>query len=505
MDQPSLSSPTTDRHPLVEMIGVAAPTIATMATYTVMQFADGLMVSRIQPPDPVYVSAQGNGGMWMWVAICFAVGLVGVVNTYVAQYLGRGQPRQGAAYAWAGIWFSAGFWVLLLPYALLLPLLFEHGLGHTGKLLALESSYAQICLFGAIFVMVGRGVGQFFFGLHKAAIPLIAALVAVVANVVSNWVLIYGNLGAPALGVNGAAYGTVIGSACELAVLLGVFLCPRYARTFGTRATWKPRLKPLKDIFRLGWPAGAMIVNEMICWGYLMTFLLPSAGKAAGESAEMHNTVGWIALRYMHIAFMPAVGMSIALTAIIGRCMGMGRPDLAAKRTWLGLAVTVVYMGTCGLLMVIFREEAVGLFIDKGTDPALAARMIEIGGYVMIIASVFQVFDALGMAMTGALRGAGDTVWPGVASVTISWTVLVIGGHSMIHFFPDLGSIGPWIGAAGYIICLGIALFVRFMGGKWRTMTVIHHEGEPSLTQTLPGEDLTVSPDAMAGVSPGSP
>ena len=123
----------------------------------------------------------------------------------------------------------------------------------------------------------------------------------------------------------------------------------------------------------------------------------------------------------------------------------------------------------------------------------------------MIIASVFQVFDALGMAMTGALRGAGDTVWPGVASVTISWTVLVIGGHSMIHFFPDLGSIGPWIGAAGYIICLGIALFVRFMGGKWRTMTVIHHEGEPSLTQTLPGEDLTVSPDAMAGVSPGSP
>lgn len=499
------TNPIKRRGPLVEMLAIAAPTIATMATYTVMQFVDGLMVSRIEPASPVYIAAQGNGGMLSWIPISFTIGLVGVINTYVAQHLGRGEPRKGAAYGWVGIWLSVFIWLMLLPLALLVPIAAERGLGHEGQLLELEVSYAQICIVGAIFTMVGRGVAQFFFGLHRAKIPLIAATTAVVINIFANWVLIFGHFGLPAMGVTGAAIGTVIGAFCEMLVLVLVFLSPWYNRDFGTREMWKPRLKPILDVVKLGWPAGAMIVNEMVCWGYLMTGLLPNAGKAAGESGELHNAVGWIALRFMHVAFMPAVGMSIALTAIIGRCMGMGRPDLAAKRTWLGLAITVGYMGTCGLLMVIFREQAISAFIDKDTDPEVIGKMIELGGWVMIIASIFQVFDALGMAMTGALRGAGDTVWPGMVSVISSWVFLIGGSFLAIEFFPSLGSLGPWIAASGYIIVVGLALFVRFLGGKWRTMQVVREEGVPSLTQTGPDEDLTVPPDAMAGVSPGSP
>lgn len=499
------TNPMRQRSPLVEMIAIAAPTIATMATYTVMQFADGLMVSRIEPASPVYIAAQGNGGMISWIPVSFTIGLVGVINTYVAQHMGRGEPRKGADYGWVGVWISLLLWLLMLPLVLLVPAVCRHILGHEGQMLEFEVDYAQICLFGAIFTMVGRGVAQFFFGLHKAKIPLLAALIAVVVNIGANWVFIYGHLGMPAMGVRGAAIGTNVGACCEMLVLLLVFLSPGYNKKFGTRAEWKPKLKPMLDVFKLGWPAGAMIANEMICWGYMMTGLLPMAGKAAGESGEVHNAVGWIALRFMHVAFMPAVGMSIALTAIIGRCMGMGRPDLAARRTWLGLAMTVGYMGTCGLLMIIFRNDAVSLFIDEGTDPEVVARMIELGGWIMIIASVFQIFDAFGMAMTGALRGAGDTIWPGLVSVITSWVVLIGGSFFAIRFFPALGSLGPWMAAAGYIIVVGIALFVRFLGGKWRTMQVIRHEDVPSLTQTGPDEDLTVPPDAMAGVSPGSP
>jgi len=499
------SNLTKERSPLVEMFAIAAPTIATMATYTLMQFIDGLMVSKIEPASPVYIAAQGNGGMISWVPISFMIGLVGVINTYVAQHLGRGEPRKGAVYGWVGIWLSIIVWLMILPLVLLVPVVCGTLLGHEGELLRLETSYAQITLIGAVFTMVGRGVAQFYFGLHKAKIPLIAACVAVTVNIFANWVLIFGNLGFPAMGVTGAAIGTVIGACCEMLVMLVVFLSPAYAKAYGTRSAWKPKLKPMIDIIKLGWPAGAMIVNEMLCWAYLMTGLLPMAGKAAGESGEVHNAVGWIALRFMHIAFMPAVGMSIALTAIVGRCMGMGRPDLAIKRIWLGLSITVAYMGTCGLLMVIFREQAVGLFINDGTDPEVAARMIALGGSIMIIASIFQVFDALGMAMSGALRGAGDTVWPGAVSIIFSWLLLIGGGHLMIWLMPEIGSVGPWIAASAYIILLGIALFVRFLGGKWKTMKVIRHEGVPSLTQTGPGEDLTVPPDALAGVTPGAP
>lgn len=493
------------KSPLVEMLTIAAPTIATMATYTVMQFIDGLMVTRIDPPSPVYIAAQGNGGMMCWIPMSFTIGVVGVINTYVAQHLGRGEPEKGARYGWVGVWLSCMLWLPMLAMIPFVPLVSAGFLGHEGELLALETRYAQICMAGAIFTMIGRGVAQFFFGLHKAKVPLIAACVAVSVNIVANYVLIFGHLGLPALGVTGAAIGTVIGGACEMLVLLAIFLSPGYSAKYRTRHAWRPSLKPIRDVVKLGWPAGAMIINEMICWGYLMTGLLPKAGEAAGESGELHNAVGWIALRYMHVAFMPAVGMSIALTAIVGRCMGMGRPDLAAKRTWLGLSLTVAYMGTCALLMVVFRDQAVGQFIDDETDAATMARMIELGAVVMIIASVFQVFDAMGMAMSGALRGAGDTVWPGLASVIAAWVVLIGGSFLLIEIAPNLGSIGPWIAAAGYIIVLGIALMARFLGGKWRTMEVIREEGVPSLTQTEEDEGLTAPPDAVAGVTPGSP
>ena len=481
----------------MEMFTIAAPTIATMATYTAMQFADGLMVSRIQPASPVYVAAQGNGGMWTWVAISFVIGVIGVINTYVAQFLGKGEPRKGSAYGWVGIWLPIIFWVLLLPYAFFLPVLFERVMGHTGELLRLETQYAQISLYGSIFTMIARGVGQFFFGLHRAKVPMLAALIAVGGNIFANWVLIYGHLGAPALGMAGAAIGTIIGSAVEMTVLLVVFLGPAYARSHGTRSAWRFRLGPMLDVLRLGWPAGAMIVNEMICWGYLMTNLLPAGGRAAGQSGELHNSVGWIALRYMHIAFMPAVGMSIALTAIVGRCMGMGRPDLAARRAWLGLGVTVGYMGLCALAMVLLRGPAVRLFIDQGTDPEIAAQMVALGSRVMVIAAVFQIFDALGIALTGALRGAGDTHWPGLVSVALSWVFLILGGNLMIRFWPELGSIGPWLAASGYIISVGLALFVRFLRGKWRSMSVLREHGG--------GPEMGIPPDLVAGVSPGSP
>ena len=75
--------------------------------------------------------------------------------------------------------------------------------------------------------------------------------------------------------------------------------------------------------------------------------------------------------------------------------------------------------------------------------------------------------------MVGALRGAGDTVWPGVVTVVLSWTLIIGGGELMLLWFPSLGSLGPWIAASAYIIILGLAVLARFMGGKWKHITLL--------------------------------
>ena len=500
------------RHPLIEMLIIGAPTVVTMTSYTVMQFIDGMMVSRIQPADPVYVAAQGNGGIVVWIAMATMLGLLSIVNSFVSQNLGAGTPERGSAYAWSGLWLSALASILFIPYALALGPIFN-AFHDNEQLVGLETAYAHILIAGAFLTLGGRGLANYFFGMHKPGIVMVAVLTGNLINVAANAVLIFGADGPPegtplagvfqsvatalgieGMGVRGAALGTVIGTAFELTIPLLLFLGPRWNRKYQTRAAWRPSGRAIKDLLRVGWPAGLMMGNELICWGYLMGVLLPMGGKAAGDDPVVHNTAGWIALRYMHVAFMPAIGLSIAVSAMVGKAMGMRRPDLAAARAWLGLKVTLGYMGLCALAFIVFREDMIELFVPKDMGEDERTAVLRVGASVMIAAAVFQLFDAMAIVMSASLRGAGDTVWPGIVTMALSWLLIVGGGRMMIELAPGLGSIGPWIGAAAYIIALGLAMLWRFLGGRWRTL---------SLTGS-PDPRAQAAEETIAGVSPGS-
>jgi len=499
---------------LGEMLRIALPSVITMTSYTVMQFGDTWMVSRIEPPDPVYVAAVGNGGIASWLFASCALGINSIINTYVSQHLGAGTVQKAPAYAWAGLWISLVFGLLAIPMVFLVGPMFS-AIGHEGRMLELETGYAQILFMCSGLLIAGRSLHHFFYGLHRPKIVMISAISGNIVNLFVNWVLIYGNLGAPEMGVMGAAIGTVTGVTIELAIPLALFLGPKMHRELKTRTQWRCGLAPVRDIFRLGWPGGMMFLNEMLCWSYLMAGLLPLAGMAAasmaldqtgsyrgvevvgGANSEMGarvveqagvaaNTAGWIALRFMHASFMPAVGLSFAVTALVGKAMGMGRPDIAAARAWLGLKVAVIYMGLCALVFVMFRETLIGVFI-KSPDPEdveavrQAAEVLRIGALVMIAAAVFQVFDAVAITLSAALRGAGDTIWPGVATLALSWICIVGLGLVMIELAPQLGSMGPWIAASAYIVALGIALLLRFLAGGWKSRRVVRDEAPATL------------------------
>jgi MATE family multidrug resistance protein len=471
--QPDEAALVETAHPAWAMLKLAAPTVATMASYTCMQFADGWMVSRIEPPDPVYIAAQGNGGVWAFVPMSIFAGVVGVVNTYVAQNLGAGRPERGPAYAWNALWLGLLVWLAaLLPMAVALPWVFAH-LGHSPELQRLETSYAQILLAGGIITMVSRGLSQFFYGLHRPGITLVGAVAGNLTNLGLNWVFIYGNLGAPALGVAGSAIATVLGTMVEAAIPLAVFLSRDFQARYGTRSAWRPSLAHLRDIVRLGWPSSVMFGNEMVCWAIFMTGLAGHFGKA-------HNAAGWITLRYMHLSFMPAVGISFACTAMVGKCLGAGRPDLARERARLGVMMAMAYMGVCALVFIVFRHALVGVFVHESVGAeAENAEVIAIASRIMIVAAVFQVFDGLGISLIGVLRGAGDTVWPGVVTIVLSWVFILGLGAGLAFGVPSLGSLGPWIGAAAYIIVLGLCLSWRFRGDAWLQRKVLHDPATP--------------------------
>lgn len=499
------------RRPLAELLSIALPTVATMTSYTLMQFVDKLMVSRIGP-EPVYVGAQGNGGLAAFVPIATVMGFLTVINTYVSQNLGAGRPDRAPAYAWTGIWWSLIAAVLLIPYAIFLPDLFAlmrtaaahpetldalspatHGaadaLGALVRRDELATQYGRILIFGAFFTMACRAVAQFFYGMHKPWVTLVAGITANVLNLFLNAVLVYGpqglhtniagvdqvlgfaarvagTLGIEPLGIRGSAIATVIATAVELAIPLAIFLSPKFNRLYKTRAAWRPSAAHFKDIARIGWPGAAMFGNEMVCWAFFMVYLV-------GEFGPLHSTAGWIAHQYMSLSFMPAVGLSIAVTAVVGKCMGAKRPDDAARRAWLGIRLALVYMGLCGVVFVTFRSALVNLFIPDGTPPADVERVVALGSKFLIATAAFQLFDAVAMVVNGALRGAGDTIWPGIFTLVLSWSVIVAGGWAMTRYFPNLESVGPWMAAASYIMLLSTALLVRFLMGRWRTINLL--------------------------------
>lgn len=477
--------------PLRELLRIAGPTVATMTSFTVMQFVDKLLVSNIGP-EPIYVGAQGNGGLAAWVPIALAMGTLGVINTYVAQNMGAGKPERGAAYAWNGLWMGVVFYALfLLPYALVLPWLFR--LAEMDPVQgSMASTYGQILIFGSVIVLSARSISHYFYGMHKASVIMVASIIANIFNVGISWALIFGKFGLPELGVAGSAIGTVLATTIELAIPMLIFLSPSMNRLYGTRRAWRFSFTHMRDLLRIGWPGGVMFGNEMVCWAFFMVYLVSRFG------AE-HATAGWIAHQYMSLSFMPAVGLSVACTAVVGKYMGMGRPDLAAQRAWLALKIAVGYMCICAVLFVLFRHPMVGLFINGETSPEMVDKLLALGTMFLIATAAFQAFDAVAMITMGALRGAGDTVVPGIITVVLSWILIVGGGLALVRHAPGLESLGPWIAASAYIIILSLFTLWRFMKGPWRSMKLLHEE-TPVAAIAAQAEAALVQLEAVTGL-----
>ena len=457
-----------------EVWAQAWPTVIAMLSYTSMQFVDSLMVSVL---GPLEVAAQGNGGSWSWVSIAFGFGMLTLVNTLVAQRVGAGRTAEIARYGWAGLWVALGFWlVVLIPFALVIGPMFR-AMGHEAHLLEMETSYARILLAAGIFTISSKALSNFFFGLQRPKVITVAAIAGNVVNLVGNYVFVFGERGLPELGlpgipgipaygVTGSAIGTAIGTAVEALIPLCMFLGARLNRAFAVRRAWRPDFHAIGEVLRLGWPAGLQFGNEMICWAIFMTVL-------AGGFGNEHMTAGWAAMRFVHISFMPAVGLSIAATSLVGKHVGEGDFSRAARSAHAAVAIAILWMTCCAAIFVIFRNELTGVFIDASTPLDSAARIRAIGSQIFICAAIFQTLDAIGIVYTGALRGAGDTFVPGLVTAVLGWAVIVGGGYAMTRVFPGLESTGPWIAATAYLVILGVFVALRFERGGWRRLHLL--------------------------------
>ncbi|NLV41973.1 MAG: MATE family efflux transporter [Candidatus Hydrogenedentes bacterium] len=438
-----------------EVMGMSGPIILGSLSYTVMGFADRVMVGRLGENA---LAAVLSADIASFSLSTLFMGVTAVVSTFAAQCYGRGDPRQCSLYCWQGLYVSLlGVLFGAVLYPLSGPLF---GLmKHTPEVTALELSYFRIRLLGYYFVAAMSGFSGFFQGVNRPGIPTWAAIAGNGVNLGLNYLLIYGNFGFPRMGISGAALATVIGMAVQTLILFGVFVSPRMDRLYATRASWRPDIVRMRELIGIGIPSAlSMFLDVANAWIFV-SFII-------GRFGPVQMAANTVALSFNHICFMPVIGLNQGIAAIVGQWIGRGDPARAKARTYTALRLAMGYMVVMGCVFAVFG----GFLIRRVFDPE-SAEIVRLGHRLLILAALFQAFDAVNITCMGALRGAGDTRW-------IMWmTIFMSYGFSLplsVFFAFGLGleTYGAWIGATIFIMTLSGVLFLRFHGEKWRNIQI---------------------------------
>lgn len=453
-----------------ELLAIALPMVVSQACETLMMFTDRLFLSRL---GPEYMSAAMGGGLTCFMFMTFFMGLTGYSNALVAQYLGAGQKKRCFAATAQAIFISLAAYPLIL---LCLPLgekLF-HLAGIVPQQLVPQREYYRIVMYGSVLGLLRNSISCFFSGIGRTRVVMVSALTALLVNVLMNYLLIFGHWGCPRLGIAGAAIGTLIGSACGLVALAGCCLRARYRTEYEILRNLRLDPQMLRKLIRFGLPAGAEFALNMAGFN---TLVQSFHSYGIVEAAAMTIMFNW-----EMCSFIPLIGVGIGVSSLVGRYMGAGRPDIAERAAWSGVKAACVYAAVTFTAFCLCARPMVLLFRPEHDDGSFA-EVETLAVFMVRMITVYVFADALAIVFSSALRGAGDTFWTMVLSVSGHWTFALAAVFMIrcLHTSPRT----TWLMVVA--VCLGIcaAFYCRFRAGRWRSLRVVDESSPPQACEDM--------------------
>jgi MATE family multidrug resistance protein len=441
-----------------QLLILAAPAVGAKLSHMALGFTDFVFVSRMGTDATAAISPAT---LFAFLILCLGMGCVTSIQTFAAQALGRREPHRAAPYVWQSFYIGLVFLLLTWPAnQCLRP--FWTWVGHPPAVREMEIAFCEIDLWSMGLAIMCVGLESFFNGVQKPGIALTSVAVAIGVNAIGDYALIFGHLGFPAMGVRGSALATVLAWLVRLGMMLAVYLSPKIDREFGTRESWRLNFIRLKEILGMGGPIGVQWVLDVGAWFAFLTLIMARFGTAAMAAAN-------IALQIMHLSFMPAIGIGIAVNSLVGHAIGAKRHAEAERHARAGLAVIMAYMFSAAILYWRGGEWLMGL-LSSDTE------VIALGAGMLVWAAIFQVFDSMGINYIFALRGAGDTRWPSVLVIFHCWVTFILGAHIAMWLAPGMGIHAPWMMCTLYIILLGLSLARRWQRGAWKKIELFKAE-----------------------------
>lgn len=437
-----------------QVIVLAGPLVLQNLSQTLLGVVDTYFVSRVG------TSSLAAVGLASVMYFAFFTLYRGVANSTVV-FVGRAFGEQDNEKIGIAVWRSLTMIAWLSLTIIVLPWLFAWLMGLAApadnpEVRDLGITYLQIRTFELPFVMFNAVVWGFFVGRGNSRIPMILAWVTVGINIFLDWVFVLGNLGAPQLGVAGAAYATVMANGMQ-AILSALLLWSQSNRqTFGTGNVTRVSWENIRGVLRIGLPMGLGDFVEIASFSafFAMIARLGTDVLAANQ----------IALQYMSLSFTFGIAISMAAASLVSQFLGASQPDQAEKAAYRATFIAMVGMGLIGLSYLIAPESLIGLFSEE-------ASVINAGVTILRLVALYQIFDALGIVLAGSLNGAGDTQFTLWTRTFLAWG-LFLPLVWLIVFQFEGGIGGAWAGALVYLAGLSAAYIWRFRSGRWKTIEV---------------------------------
>ena len=465
-----------------EVLAVALPLVISTGSWSLMHFADRMFLLW---HNTEAMAASMPAGLAHFTLLCFPLGLATYVNTFVAQYEGAGRPERIGLAVWQGV--RIGLWatplfILLAPCA---PYLFAAA-GHPPKLASLESIYFQTLCFGAGAAVMSAALASFFTGRGKTRVVMVVDCSASLMNVVLDYVWIFGYLGFPAMGIEGAGWATAASQWFKMLVYWWLMMRPDHIARYGLAAGKRFDAALMWRLVRFGSPNGLQMFVEVTAFTAinLLVGALGPLAMAATTLAFNVNSVAWV----------PMIGMGIAVSTLVGQQLGHNRPELAARATWTAFWMGSAYMGAMALVYVAIPDVLL-LGHKAGTTPEQFDALRDLTIVLLRFVAVYCVFDAMNMIFVSALKGAGDMRFVLLSTMVISPLPILAAWFGIRYF--DLGLLWAWAVVTAWISTLGIIYLARFLQGRWKAMRVIEPEYAIEPTPEPPEPAVAVGGESL--------
>lgn len=439
---------------LRKLIPLALPLILANTTITAMQLVDALVLARHSADS---VAAMGPASMAVILIQSLVFGATGYTSVFCSHAFGAGDAAGVRRSAWLGLHLAWMIGLALLLLAWPLGIGFFH-VGHPVAVARDAAVYFRWMVAGSLLVGVTSALGGWLSGIGRTKVLTAVHVAGFAVNAVLAWSLVLGNLGCPALGMQGAALATLAAEGFTACALFVLFL-----RSGG----WSPiarriDLPALGHFLSLAVPQGAKVAVELLAWTAFLFYV--------GRLGVVPLAASSIAFRINGLAFFPLLGLGQATGILIGQARGAGRDQDVPSIAWQSLLLGEGWMLVFVVLFLTVPEALFALFTGTHDSPinTLGAGLL---GYV----AVYSIFDAANVILGCSLSATGDTRW-NLKLFLVSSAIFLVALHLQDRFAPSLSR--SWLLATLFVLSTAVAWVLRFRGGRWKECQVLEEAAQ---------------------------